>query len=574
MRKIAIFLLGLLLSITVILPWNSYAASNSQVKGSAIEKQSSIKKASSAKLKLRKKIAFKLLDDQLVRQQKMKLKNKTNQNKSITATALTEQTYSGQIDVYTLNVYRFSTDGGTVNVQNLAQSENVDYAISRYNGSDLNGDYKSGDTLPAGTYYFVVFAATDSPVNYSYKINGISLTDAPNDLPGFSLTSPSQRFLVMQRGATSLNVTGVSTSNYLEYISTMSDGYVSISPTSSFNFDISLSDGYNNLMFHAISSSGNEIYSSYAQVIPSLSRLGGDDRYEVSANVYREVSKMFTTDTIIVASGEIYNDALSGTPLAYVNGAPLLLTSMNSLPSSTQTVVNEIKPTHAIILGGTGSVSTNVETQLQNLGVTTIERISGANRFEVSANIAERLGHIDSETALIVSGLVYSDALTASSPAASHGMPLLQVETNSIPTSIQNYINNHPEITKFVIVGGSGTVSDTVKTQLSQLRPGATIDRVDGVNRYEVGINVIDYFDMNVDFLTFNNGTDFPDAMSSGPLAAYLGSAILLTDPNTLPTNINSFLDQHYGQIFFIYIIGGPASVSTTVENELSTKIP
>lgn len=573
MRKLVISLLSFLLSITLMFPLNSYAASYTQVKGSVIEKHSSIKKGSSAKLKLRKKIALKLLSDQLARKQKIE-KSKRDRSKSVTSMALTEQTYSGNIDSYTLHVYRFSTDGGTVNVQNLASSEFVDYAISKYNGSDLNGDYKSGDTLPAGTYYFVVFASSDSPVNYSYKINGINLTDAPNDLPTISLTSPSQRFLIMPRGATSLNISGTSNSNYLEYESTTSDGYVSINPTNSFNFNISLSDGYNNLMFHAISSSGNEVYSSYLQVIPSLTRIGGSDRYEVSANVYREVSKMFTTDTIVVASGEVYNDALSGTPLAYINGAPMLLTSKDSLPSSTQAVINEIKPTHAIILGGTGSVSTNVETQLQNLGVTTIERIGGADRYEVSANVAQRLGYIDSGTAVIVSGLVYSDALTASSPSANYGMPLLQVSTDSIPAPIQNYINNHPEITKFVIVGGPGTVSDAVKTQLSQLRPGAKIDRVGGADRYEVGINVINYFDLGVDLLMFNNGTDFPDAMSSGPLAAYLGSAILLTLPDTLPANINSFLDQHYGKIFFIDIVGGPASVSTTVENQLSTKIP
>ncbi len=57
--------------------------------------------------------------------------------------------------------------------------------------------------------------------------------------------------------------------------------------------------------------------------------------------------------------GLISDYPLTGSVLAYSNnGSPLLLTTTDSLPSSTQSVIQSSQPTNAIIIGGTGSVST------------------------------------------------------------------------------------------------------------------------------------------------------------------------------------------------------------------------
>ncbi|WP_312853868.1 cell wall-binding repeat-containing protein [Thermoactinomyces mirandus] len=169
-----------------------------------------------------------------------------------------------------------------------------------------------------------------------------------------------------------------------------------------------------------------------------------------------------------MARGDLYTDALSGGPLAGKSASPILLTSTSSLPTEIKAEITRRHPSKAIILGGTGSVSTTVETQLKNLGVTTVERIAEPNRFAVSASIAEKVMEGSSnDTAIIASGLTFPDALSVSGVAGKNKMPILLVSTDKIPAEIQAFINNHPEITKYVIVGGPGTVSDIVKNSLA-----------------------------------------------------------------------------------------------------------
>lgn len=150
-------------------------------------------------------------------------------------------------------------------------------------------------------------------------------------------------------------------------------------------------------------------------------------------------------------------------------------------------------------------------------------------------------------------------------------MPILLTDTNTLPSQIETYINNHPEIKKFIIVGGVGSVSDTVKTKLQSLNPSATVERIDGADRYEVGLNIISYFNLDISNLIFNNSLDFPDSMSSGPLSAYMNAPILLTQPDVLNSKISNYLDTVKGQFYFIDIVGGV--ITNVVEQALNSKL-
>jgi N-acetylmuramoyl-L-alanine amidase len=93
---------------------------------------------------------------------------------------------------------------------------------------------------------------------------------------------------------------------------------------------------------------------------------------------------------VILASGENFPDALCAAPLATKYQAPILLTSKNSLPSAVENEINRLKPKNAILVGGTGAISDNIKTTLQNKGINVI-RISGASRYETSLEIAKYL---------------------------------------------------------------------------------------------------------------------------------------------------------------------------------------
>ncbi|MBH8604116.1 cell wall-binding repeat-containing protein [Thermoactinomyces sp. CICC 10522] len=308
-----------------------------------------------------------------------------------------------------------------------------------------------------------------------------------------------------------------------------------------------------------------------ASVNPNLKRLSGANRYEVSSNVSQELSALnISSDTVLLARGDLYTDALSGGPLAAKNKSPILLTTTDSLPTQVQLELQRRKPGKVIILGGTGSVSANVETQLHNLGITDVERIAGPNRFAVSASVADQVVDGGTQTkAFIASGLTFPDALSASGIAGQNGMPILQVLTDSIPDETKAFISEHPEINEYIIVGGPGTVSDNVKAQLEQM--GKQVVRIGGANRFEVGVNLADYFNVKPSSIVFARGDSFPDALSGGPLAGLTQSPILLTMPNSLPTPVDNYLSAHQTVFQKGYILGGTASVSTTVEQKISS---
>ena len=70
----------------------------------------------------------------------------------------------------------------------------------------------------------------------------------------------------------------------------------------------------------------------------NFTRLSGKDRYATSllaADALKEVTCTDTFDAIILASGTGFADALAGSYLAAVKGAPILLVSDSQIPKVT-----------------------------------------------------------------------------------------------------------------------------------------------------------------------------------------------------------------------------------------------
>lgn len=99
-------------------------------------------------------------------------------------------------------------------------------------------------------------------------------------------------------------------------------------------------------------------------------RLAGSNRYKTSV----EVAKAFKTvlnkdiDTVIIASGEDYPDALSAGPLASSKNAAILLTEAKGLNPDVKKYIEETKSIkNVIIVGGESTVSAQVEKDLATI---------------------------------------------------------------------------------------------------------------------------------------------------------------------------------------------------------------
>jgi putative cell wall-binding protein len=98
-------------------------------------------------------------------------------------------------------------------------------------------------------------------------------------------------------------------------------------------------------------------------LIAPVTRIDGADRFAVSASVATPFPN--PTDTVYVASGTTFPDALSGGAAAVPNSAPVLLVRADEIPAQIGDQLNRLHPKRIVVLGGTNTVSAMVEAQLK-----------------------------------------------------------------------------------------------------------------------------------------------------------------------------------------------------------------
>lgn len=111
----------------------------------------------------------------------------------------------------------------------------------------------------------------------------------------------------------------------------------------------------------------DSIISEVKALVPSIEdnkiiRIWGQDRYETSLNICKYFN--LNTDTVVIANGENFPDALSGSALAAKLQAPILLTNGRDIGTQ-KSYIDTTNYKNKIILGGKGAVSDDVENILK-----------------------------------------------------------------------------------------------------------------------------------------------------------------------------------------------------------------
>jgi putative cell wall-binding protein len=282
-------------------------------------------------------------------------------------------------------------------------------------------------------------------------------------------------------------------------------------------------------------------------------RIAGDSRTLTAVEISKE-GWSEGSDSVILARGDKFPDALAGAVLAEAYEAPILLTDSKTLTAETAEEIERLEAKTIYILGGTGAISAEIETALS--ADYTVERISGDDRYETAANIAKHLQSKDKlQTNKAVNAYAqnFPDALAISSWAAQNGVPILLSETAYLPEATTQALSDL-EITETIITGGTGVISAQVESEL----PEPT--RYGGNNRYETAINIIEGLGQSTDTIFVATGSNFPDALAGSALAAKQDNAILLvSDP--LDRSVKEFLAAKEGEINKIYVLGGSVVV-------------
>src|SRR5699024_3263441 len=215
----------------------------------------------------------------------------------------------------------------------------------------------------------------------------------------------------------------------------------------------------------------------------AIDRIAGDIRYDTAI----ETSKKGWTkaDTVILARGKEYADALSGVPLAYKLDAPILLTPTEQLWERTMDEINRLNASNVIILGGPDAVDESVQKQLENNGLD-VERIAGNDRFETAEKIAMKVAPAGADKVVLANGMDFPDALSAATHAAQHNMPVLLSKADWISETTEDTIAEL-SAKETIVVGGKEVIQDKILANL----PDST--RLAGDDRYETNVAVNDY---------------------------------------------------------------------------------
>ncbi|WP_346885769.1 cell wall-binding repeat-containing protein [Clostridium sp. UBA4395] len=294
-------------------------------------------------------------------------------------------------------------------------------------------------------------------------------------------------------------------------------------------------------------------------------RMYGATRYETS---YLVAKKGWTSsDTVVIAPGTDYPDALCAGPLAAKNKAPILLARNQSLNEQQElkNLLSNLKVKNVYIVGGTGVLSSTFENQIKAMNITT-KRLGGANRYDTSVKIAQEVG--TTGEVVISTGLNFADSLSISSVAGIKGMPILLTKNSEFPSSARNYLNSK-NITKTYIVGGSGIISDALFNTFKNP------ERLGGTDRYATNEKILNRFksSLNISQMYLALGTDFPDALSVSALASKNSSFVILHSNSEVKAPTMNIVTQNRDSINKIYVIGGPQLITSTALNKLRIKL-
>jgi putative cell wall-binding protein len=308
--------------------------------------------------------------------------------------------------------------------------------------------------------------------------------------------------------------------------------------------------------------------ATVAGATTEVTRLAGADRYATAAAISKS---RFAggASTAFIATGATFPDALAGAPAAAKANAPILLTTPTQLPSATARELTRLKVKKIVVLGGTSAVSPGVVAQLKS-HTSNVVRWSGADRFATAAKIsASSFG--TGGTVYVATARSFPDALSGGAIAGKVGGPILLVDTNAIPGVTASELKRIKPA-RIIVLGGSGVVSDAVAKALRAY--AGSVSRLAGADRYATSVAVSKSVYGGGSSAAFvATGTNYPDGLAGGPVAALLPGPLLLVTRTSLPSAVGSELRRLAPTKVFVLGSSGAVSdgVVSAIRQTLST---
>lgn len=328
------------------------------------------------------------------------------------------------------------------------------------------------------------------------------------------------------------------------------------------------------------------------QYASAVNRLSGTVRYDTMGAIVEEAYPKHA-DTVIVASGDNFPDALAASGLSGKLNAPVVLTNTYQLSARADGQLARLQPSRVIVVGGPSAVSDGVVEQISKRVTAPTEadvvRISGdtrrdtANEIFAQAEKQHKQGVPDqdwnADTAIIATGDNFVDALSISSLAKQKSLPVFLSGRDGLDANTVKAIKAHG-FANVIIAGGSQAVPQSVVSQLKSAGvDGSNIHRIGGATRYQTSLQIAQYqkqfYKAKLNSPVFATGENFPDALVGGVLAGAKNNPIVLVSPdtsvNTDSLNWIKSTGAFNPKSDFAYVLGGVDAVSEEVSDQISS---
>ncbi|PKK39147.1 hypothetical protein ABB02_01379 [Clostridiaceae bacterium JG1575] len=297
-------------------------------------------------------------------------------------------------------------------------------------------------------------------------------------------------------------------------------------------------------------------------VQPKVDRIHGADRYETAAKISHD--GWSSSERVVLASGENFADALTGLALAHQLGAPMLLATKDSLPSSTENELLRLGAKQVLLLGGERSLGPKVleALKLQNISV---RRLEGKDRYDTAVHIgAELQGKKD--TVFLAHGALPSDALSIGSISAMKGIPVLYVHNDRLPAATQEALQVWGT-RRVVLLGGEDAISPTLSQELK--KKGMEVVRIGGATRYETNALIQRLYFPNAHKAYAANAQRPIDALTGSLRCSKEGSGLLFLGKEVVDPWIKEYIRTSALQE--LTLLGGPKSLSEALQAHLKS---
>jgi len=293
----------------------------------------------------------------------------------------------------------------------------------------------------------------------------------------------------------------------------------------------------------------------------TVTRVAGLDRFETAVRVS---ATYFSpgTKVVVLANGTNFADSLSGSALATRLDSPLLLVRKDEVPEVVGAEIVRLNPGKVIVLGGTAAIAASVVTQVEALLPVEVVRLGGATRYETSQLIVQYGWESTATSVFLATGEGYPAGLLAGAAAGFEDSPVLLTRPQQLEVATSNLIKRlNPQKLRVVAYGssGAGYLSQTVIDSARALTSAQFLPAI-GNDLYEVASSLATISGGVTPTVVLTTSEAFPDALSAGAAAGFLGHTLLMTAKSCMPEEVGNLLSANATRS--ITVIGGTAAIS------------